>query len=237
MKKQFLLSAVAAFALALPAAAQNTQSSPGMQQTQPSPSMQAPSMQSPGTRSPSMQMQGPGMQGQGMQDHSMPMQGTQGQSGQTMDPSQLSSDEVRQIQQRLQANGQQIRHVDGIWGPETAGALRSFQQQHSLGSGGGVDQATLSALGVGTTGQRSPGSGTNPYGGSPAGGLPSTQPGTGTLPGSGMPGTGTGLPGSSGQRNTTPQPGMAPGTGMNPGTGTGTGTGTGSPGGTGGVTR
>ena len=206
MQRQLLIAAVSAFALALPAAAQN--SSPS------NPRQIAPQQQ--------MQRSDPGTPARGGAQGAM-----QDRTG-TMQPSQLSEDQVRQIQQRLKAAGQQVR-VDGVWGPETENALRGFQQQRNLQGQGQLDQSTLGALGV----TISP---SGPYGGSPAGqpGSGATMPGTGTgLPGAGLTGSGapgSGLPGSSGgQQNNAPgQPGSSgPAGSGRGGTGTG-GSGTGS---------
>lgn len=57
----------------------------------------------------------------------------------------LGTDQVRQAQSQLSQNGYAIT-VDGVMGPETAKALRSFQSERGLRSTGTLDRDTLSAL-------------------------------------------------------------------------------------------
>jgi peptidoglycan hydrolase-like protein with peptidoglycan-binding domain len=74
--------------------------------------------------------------------------------------------EVMQVQQKLQADNLYSGKIDGIMGPETRQALRSYQQQNGLRVNARLDRQTADAiLGNGGTGQ---GSG--------------TTPGTGTMP-------------------------------------------------------
>ena len=89
-----------------------------------------------------------------------------------------SSDEVRQVQQHLKDKGVDVGAVDGVMGPKTRAALKSFQQQQGLTASGEIDSSTLTALGVqggGSTMDSSP-----PAGGAAApgatGGSPSTSP-------------------------------------------------------------
>ena len=58
-----------------------------------------------------------------------------------------SSDEVRQVQQHLKDKGVAVA-VDGVMGPKTRAALKSFQQQQGLTASGDIDSSTLTALGV-----------------------------------------------------------------------------------------
>lgn len=59
---------------------------------------------------------------------------------------QLSSDQVRQIQQALKDGGFDPGEVDGIMGPETQQALQEFQQDQGIAASGEIDQDTLEAL-------------------------------------------------------------------------------------------
>jgi hypothetical protein len=64
--------------------------------------------------------------------------------------SQLTAAQIRQIQQGLRAQGIPLRRIDGRFGPETAGAVQSFEQRHNIASvTGQIDARTLSLLGVG----------------------------------------------------------------------------------------
>ena len=70
------------------------------------------------------------------------------QQSQWINPSRLSKQEVRQIQQALDKKGMKAGRVDGIWGPETAGAMRRFQTERKINAHGHLTQQTLAALGV-----------------------------------------------------------------------------------------
>lgn len=61
--------------------------------------------------------------------------------------SMMSAETIRQVQQQLTDRGHNPGPVDGIMGPNTRSALRAFKQAQGL-SGTGLDQATLSVLGV-----------------------------------------------------------------------------------------
>jgi len=83
-------------------------------------------------------------------------------AGALVAPAQLDASQIRQIQQSLRAQGFQVRRVDGVWGPETAAAVQSFQQQQNpTAPPGQLDAQTLNRLGVSTTAalglQRGPG--------------------------------------------------------------------------------
>lgn len=45
---------------------------------------------------------------------------------------ELTQDTTQQVQERLQQQGIYRGHVDGVWGPGTEAAVRSYQQQHNL---------------------------------------------------------------------------------------------------------
>jgi peptidoglycan hydrolase-like protein with peptidoglycan-binding domain len=78
---------------------------------------------------------------------------------------QQSQSQVRQVQQKLNDMGYQAGPVDGIMGPQTKQALRSFQQAENLEQTGRLDQETSAALDLGeggaaTSGTRGGASGT-----------------------------------------------------------------------------
>jgi peptidoglycan hydrolase-like protein with peptidoglycan-binding domain len=56
---------------------------------------------------------------------------------------------VQQVQQRLQQQGLYNGQIDGVWGPGTEAAVRSYQQQHNLSASGQLDADTLASLNVG----------------------------------------------------------------------------------------
>lgn len=76
------------------------------------------------------------------------MQGSQTNAQQRVNPAQLSKQQVRQIQMSLNKKGMNAGHVDGVWGPKTATAMRNFQKKESIKANGHLTQQTLAALGV-----------------------------------------------------------------------------------------
>ena len=64
---------------------------------------------------------------------------------------ELTQDTTQQVQERLQQQGTYRGHVDGVWGPGTEAAVRSYQQQHNLNPTGKLDVDTLSSLNLGTS--------------------------------------------------------------------------------------
>jgi peptidoglycan hydrolase-like protein with peptidoglycan-binding domain len=60
---------------------------------------------------------------------------------------------VQQVQTRLQQAGTYSGRIDGLWGPETEAAVRSYQQQHNLNATGQLDSNTLASLNLGGTNQ------------------------------------------------------------------------------------
>jgi peptidoglycan hydrolase-like protein with peptidoglycan-binding domain len=68
----------------------------------------------------------------------------------TTGASQMSSSQVKELQQALKTQGfLQQGTVDGIYGPETRAAVEEFQRTHHLTANGGqVDQQTVAALGL-----------------------------------------------------------------------------------------
>ena len=64
---------------------------------------------------------------------------------------ELTQDTTQQVQERLQQQGIYRGRVDGVWGPGTEAAVRSYQQQHNLNPTGKLDVDTLSSLNLGTS--------------------------------------------------------------------------------------
>jgi peptidoglycan hydrolase-like protein with peptidoglycan-binding domain len=64
--------------------------------------------------------------------------------------SELTPDTTQQVQQKLQQQGLYTGRVDGVWGPATEGAVRSYQQQHNLNATGKLDPDTIAALDMAT---------------------------------------------------------------------------------------
>lgn len=63
----------------------------------------------------------------------------------TLDPADLSVSDIQSIQTSLRNQGFNV-NADGVWGPETASALRQFQQNNDLDASGALDMDTQSAL-------------------------------------------------------------------------------------------
>jgi len=64
------------------------------------------------------------------------------------DQVQLSSSEVRSLQQELDKQGFNSGQADGVFGPETKAALEKFQKEKGMNPTGEPNQQTLAALGV-----------------------------------------------------------------------------------------
>jgi peptidoglycan hydrolase-like protein with peptidoglycan-binding domain len=62
---------------------------------------------------------------------------------------ELTPDMIRSVQQNLQQGGLYHGRVDGVWGPSTQAAVRTYQQQHNMNATGQLDQATLAAMNLG----------------------------------------------------------------------------------------
>ena len=58
----------------------------------------------------------------------------------------MTPDTVRQVQQTLQQQGLYKSRIDGVWGPGTQAAVRTYQQQHNMNASGQLDQETLASL-------------------------------------------------------------------------------------------
>ena len=74
---------------------------------------------------------------------------------------ELTADTLRSVQQSLQQDNLYHGQVDGIWGPETQSAVRSYQQQHNLNVTGQLDPDTLAAMNLGPQQQPSQRYGSN----------------------------------------------------------------------------
>ncbi len=65
---------------------------------------------------------------------------------QRVDPQQLTSSQVRELQQALQEKGADPGPIDGIMGPMTQEGIREFQQDEGIAATGQLDRETLEAL-------------------------------------------------------------------------------------------
>jgi peptidoglycan hydrolase-like protein with peptidoglycan-binding domain len=95
-------------------------------------------------------MSGQPQAGQQMQpqSHTLP-ESSQALAGYQISPQQLSSSQVREIQQALEARGDTSVRVNGEWGPDTEAALKNFQKSENMTSQTGeLDFPTLLALGL-----------------------------------------------------------------------------------------
>jgi membrane-bound lytic murein transglycosylase B len=75
--------------------------------------------------------------------------GQAGRSGEQQNPEQerlLTKDQIRQIQERLIAEGVDPGPTDGVMNPRTEAALRQYQQKKGLPTSGTADDATLKEL-------------------------------------------------------------------------------------------
>lgn len=61
---------------------------------------------------------------------------------------QLSSDQIRQAQEKLQQEGHNPGPIDGVWGPQTQAAVKEFQQAKNIQVTGQLDQQTMKELGI-----------------------------------------------------------------------------------------
>ena len=61
---------------------------------------------------------------------------------------QLSNDKVKEIQEALKSKGFDPGTADGVIGPKTSQAIRSFQKSENLQVTGRIDEKTAKALGV-----------------------------------------------------------------------------------------
>jgi peptidoglycan hydrolase-like protein with peptidoglycan-binding domain len=68
---------------------------------------------------------------------------------QAMEQQPLTPDTIRQVQQTLQQQGMYRGRLDGVWGPATQAAVRSYQQRNNLNASGQLDQQTLASMNMG----------------------------------------------------------------------------------------
>ena len=91
-----------------------------------------------------------GQTGQQMhpQSHALP-DSSQALTGYQISPQQLSSSQVREIQQALEDRGDSSVRVNGEWGPDIEAALKNFQKsENMISQTGQLDFPTLLALGL-----------------------------------------------------------------------------------------
>jgi sporulation protein YlmC with PRC-barrel domain len=62
--------------------------------------------------------------------------------------SQLSADQIRKIQQKLNQVGFHAGQVDGNWSSQTQTAMKNFQQTKKINATGQIDEQTLDELGL-----------------------------------------------------------------------------------------
>ena len=60
----------------------------------------------------------------------------------------LTESNIRQVQQELRKKGFDPGPIDGINGPQTKGAVRSFQDRYGMNASGDISNKTLFALGA-----------------------------------------------------------------------------------------
>jgi peptidoglycan hydrolase-like protein with peptidoglycan-binding domain len=63
---------------------------------------------------------------------------------------------IRRIQTSLRQQGFYKGRVDGVWGPETQGAVHGYQQSHNLTANGELDSPTLASLNIAPVGAEPP---------------------------------------------------------------------------------
>ena len=88
---------------------------------------------------------------------------------------ELTPDMTQQVQQKLQQDGLYRGPIDGVWGPGTEAAMRTYQQQHNLNATGKLDANTLASLNIGPQEQRY-GSNYNPPPSNPPANMNTNQP-------------------------------------------------------------
>jgi peptidoglycan hydrolase-like protein with peptidoglycan-binding domain len=67
-------------------------------------------------------------------------------TGRVLIPGQVSGPDVRAVQELLKILGYYTGDPDGVYGPETADAVRRFQATHDIAADGIVGPATYDAL-------------------------------------------------------------------------------------------
>jgi sporulation protein YlmC with PRC-barrel domain len=74
--------------------------------------------------------------------------GEPGRDQQPISASQLSTEQIRKIQQKLNQEGFHAGQVDGKWSSETQSAIRNFQTNKGMKATGQLDERTLDELGL-----------------------------------------------------------------------------------------
>ena len=90
---------------------------------------------------------GAGYQTERHQSERQPGQQMPSQGGQEMHQ-QLSSEQIREAQEKLQQAGHSPGPINGIWGPQTQTAVKEFQREKNLQVTGQLDQQTIQELGI-----------------------------------------------------------------------------------------
>jgi peptidoglycan hydrolase-like protein with peptidoglycan-binding domain len=88
--------------------------------------------------------------GQEPQAQTQPIPGaSQAMAGRAVSPELLSTRQIRDIQQALEARGARSIRMDGQWGPDIEAAIRNFQKsENMITQNGELDPLTLMALGL-----------------------------------------------------------------------------------------
>lgn len=73
----------------------------------------------------------------------------------TVSSTQLSSADVATLQQRLADRGYNVGAIDGVYGPRTDAAVRSFQRNNGMAPDGRLTTGTLDALNLASNDMRS----------------------------------------------------------------------------------
>jgi len=167
--KRLLLATAACLALSLPAMAQNN--SPSTNSAAPAAQQQNQSAKT-------------GMNKAQDQNGAQKEANNEQRQSQEIKPSSLDKREIKQIQMNLDKAGFNAKRADGIWGPETEQALRSFQQKKNLPGNGQLNQQTLAALGVNVANEGRAASESNNGGPAQNGAAGQTQPAANSAPAS-----------------------------------------------------
>jgi len=95
-------------------------------------------------------MSGQSQTGQQMQPQSGVLtDSSQALAGYRISPQQLSSSQVRAIQQALEERGDSSVRINGEWGPDTEAAVKNFQKsENMISQTGELDFPTILALGL-----------------------------------------------------------------------------------------
>ena len=146
--KKLAIALLATAAFGMPAmAASNMTQQPQAPQAQQSQGQQS-QVQYPNNNNKNQQAQYPNNQQGQPNNANQAAQNESNSNNQTFSPQKLSRNEIRQVQQALDKNGQQVGRVDGRWGRKTSDALKQFQQSKGIQTNGQLDQQTLSDLGL-----------------------------------------------------------------------------------------